>query len=52
MGRTYWSICAAETNLSLRIFFIAWVWYSVAMTTVYQAFFIGLPVNPGFEKSL
>ena len=23
-------------SLSLRIFFTAWVWYSVAMTTVYQ----------------
>jgi hypothetical protein len=37
---------------SLRIFFTAWVWYSVAITTVYQAYFIGLLVNPGFEKSI
>jgi len=37
---------------SLRIFFTAWVWYSVAMTTVYQAYFIGHLVNPGFEKSI
>jgi hypothetical protein len=37
---------------SLRIFFIAWVWYAVAMTTVYQAYFVGLLVNPGFEKSI
>ena len=38
-------------SFSLRIFFIAWVWYSVAMPTVYQVFFIGLLVNPGFEES-
>jgi len=37
---------------SLRIFFIAWVWYSVAMTTVYQGYFFGVLVNPGFEKSI
>ena len=37
---------------SLRIFFTAWVWYSVAMGTVYQAYFIGHLVNPGFEKSI
>ena len=53
MGHIYCSICATETNLiSVRIFFISWVWYSVAVTTVYQAYFIGLLVNPGFEKSI
>jgi len=46
------SVPQKPISLSLRIFFIAWVWYSVAMTTVYQAFFIGLLVNPGFEKSI
>jgi hypothetical protein len=39
-------------SLSLRIFFTAWVWYSFVMTTVYQTYFIGLLVNPGFEKSI
>jgi len=39
-------------SISLRIFFTAWVWYAVAMTTVYQAFFFGLLVNPGFENSI
>jgi hypothetical protein len=39
-------------SVSLRIYFTACVWYAVAMTTVYQAYFIGLLVNPGFEKSI
>jgi hypothetical protein len=56
-----YNVCAVLTgvsvpqkpiSLSLRIFFTAWVSYSVAMTTVYQAYFIGLLVNPGFEKSI
>jgi hypothetical protein len=46
------SVPQKPISLSLRIFFIAWVWYSVTMTTVYQAFFFGLLVNPGFEKSI
>ena len=46
------SVPQKPISLSLRIFFIAWVWFSVAMTTVYQAYFIGLLVNPGFEKSI
>ena len=46
------SVPQKPISLSLRIFFTTWIWYSVAMTTVYQAFFIGLPVNPGFEKSI
>jgi hypothetical protein len=46
------SVPQKPVSLSLRIYFIAWVWYAVAMTTVYQAYFIGLLVNPGFEKSI
>jgi hypothetical protein len=46
------SVPQKPISLSLRIFFTAWVWYSVAMTTVYQAYFTGLLVNPGFEKSI
>jgi len=46
------SVPQKPVSLSLRIFFIVCVWYSVAMTTVYQAFFIGLLVNPGFERSI
>jgi hypothetical protein len=46
------SVPQKPISLSLRIFFIACVWYSFAMTTVYQAYFIGLLVNPGFGKSI
>jgi hypothetical protein len=46
------SVPQKPISLSLRIFFIAWVWYAVAMTTVYQAYVIGLLVNPGFEKRI
>jgi hypothetical protein len=46
------SVPQKPISLSLRIFFTAWVWYSFAMTTVYQAYFIGFLVNPGFEKSI
>jgi hypothetical protein len=46
------SVPQKPVSLSLRIFFITWVWYSVAMTTVYQAYLIGFLVNPGFERSI
>jgi hypothetical protein len=46
------SVPQKPISLSLRIFFITWVWYSFAMTTIYQAFFTGLLVNPGFDKSI
>jgi hypothetical protein len=46
------SVSQKPISLSLRIFLTEWVWYAVAMTTVYQAYFIGLLVNPGFEKSI
>jgi hypothetical protein len=46
------SVLQKPISLSLRIFFISLVWYAIAMTTVYQAYFIGLLVNPGFEKSI
>jgi hypothetical protein len=36
---------------SLRIFFVMWVWFSFAMTTLFQTNFVGFLVNPGFEKS-
>ena len=46
------SVLQKTISISLRIIFIAWVWYAVAMTTVYRAFFIGLLINPGFEKGI
>jgi hypothetical protein len=46
------SVPQKPVSLSLRIFFTAWVWYSFAMTTVYQTYFFGFLLNPGFEKSI
>jgi hypothetical protein len=46
------SVPQKPITLSLRIFFIACVWYTVFMTTAYQAYFLGLLVNPGFEKRI
>jgi hypothetical protein len=46
------SVPQKPISLSLRIFFTTWVIFAVAMTTVYQAYFIGLLVNPGFEESI
>ena len=46
------SVPQKPTSVSLRIIFTAWVWYCVAITTVYQIYFYGLLVNPGFEKSI
>jgi hypothetical protein len=46
------SVPQKPISLSLRIFFTTWVWYNIAMTSVYQAYFIGLLVNPGFEKGI
>jgi hypothetical protein len=46
------SVPQKPISLSLRIFFVAWVWYSYVMSNLYQTYFIGLLVNPGFEKSI
>jgi hypothetical protein len=37
---------------ALRILFLAWAWFSVSVSTVYQAFFVGFLVNPRFERSI
>lgn len=36
----------------LRIFFLIYVWYCFAMSTVFQAFFVSYLVEPGFEKKI
>jgi hypothetical protein len=46
------SVHEKPISISLRIFFIVWVWHSLAMTTVFQTYFVGFLVNPGFEKSI
>jgi hypothetical protein len=46
------SVPQKPISLSLRIFFTAWVWLCFAMATVYQTYFFGFLVNPGFEKRI
>jgi len=46
------SVSQKPISYSLRIFFIAWVWYSFAVTNIYLGYIIGLLINPGFEKSI
>jgi hypothetical protein len=36
----------------LRIFFLFYVWYCFAMSTVFQAFFVSYLVEPGYEKKI
>lgn len=36
----------------LRSMFLLYVWYSFAMSTVFQVFFISFLVNPGYEKGI
>jgi hypothetical protein len=36
----------------LRFFFLLYVWYSFAMSTVFQAYFVSYLVEPGYEKML
>lgn len=44
------SVPKLPTTLRLRSMFLLYVWYSFAMTTVFQVFFISFLVNPGHGK--
>lgn len=44
------SVPKLPTTLRLRNMFLLYVWYSIAMTTVFQVFFISFLVNPGYGK--
>lgn len=44
------SVPKLPTTLRLRSMFLLYVWYSFAMTTVFQVFFITFLVNPGHGK--
>ncbi|PSN52611.1 Ionotropic receptor 198 [Blattella germanica] len=46
------SVAVMPRTQSLRLFFISWVWYCFAMTTVFQAFFITFLINPGLEHQV
>jgi hypothetical protein len=46
------SISSLPRTNPLRLFFSAWVCYSLAINTVFQAYLTTFLVDPGFEKSI
>jgi hypothetical protein len=46
------SVRALPATRRLRGVFLLYVWYSFAMSTVFQVFFISFLVNPGYEKGI
>jgi hypothetical protein len=46
------SISPLPRTVPLRVFFSAWVCYSLAINTVFQAYLTTFLVDPGFEKSV
>ncbi|KAJ9577856.1 hypothetical protein L9F63_025283 [Diploptera punctata] len=46
------SVAAQPNSNSSRIFFIAWVWYSLAINTVFQTYTTSFMTEPAFEKPI
>jgi len=46
------SLPKLPVNTKLRVFFLLFVWYSFAINTVFQAFFITYLVEPGYSKQI
>jgi len=48
------SVCvnAKPRSAPLRLFFFCWVWYSVAISTVFQAYLTTFLIEPGYEKPI
>ena len=46
------SVSALPTTHRLRSMFLLYVWYSFAISTVFQVLFISFLVNPGYEKGI
>jgi hypothetical protein len=46
------SISPLPRTVPLRVFFSAWVCYSLAINTVFQAYLTTFLVDPGYEKSI
>jgi hypothetical protein len=46
------SVSELPTTHRLRSMFLLYVWYSFAITTVFQVLFISFLVNPGYEKGI
>ncbi|PSN34681.1 Ionotropic receptor 599 [Blattella germanica] len=46
------SVTKIPIDTTLRLFFILFVWYSFAMSTIFQAFFMAYLVEPGYENPI
>jgi hypothetical protein len=46
------SVSSLPRSTPLRLFFTAWVCYSLAINTVFQAYLTTFLVDPGFERSI
>jgi hypothetical protein len=46
------SVPEMPKSWKLRTFFLIYVWYCLAMSTVFQAFFVSYLVEPGYEKKI
>jgi hypothetical protein len=46
------SVSPMPRSVPLRVFFSAWVCYSLAINTVFQAYLTTFLVDPGYEKSI
>ncbi|KDR07395.1 hypothetical protein L798_02938 [Zootermopsis nevadensis] len=46
------SVAKMPTTGHLKIYFIMFVWYCIAINTVFQAFFTSYLVDPGYQKQI
>jgi len=46
------SVNTQPRSAPLRLFFFCWVWYSVAISTVFQAYFTTFLIEPGYQKPI
>ena len=46
------SVNTQPRSLPLRLFFFCWLWYSVAISTVFQAYLTTFLIEPGYEEPI
>ena len=46
------SVNKQPRSLPLRLFFFCWLWYSVAISTVFQAYLTTFLIEPGYEEPI
>ena len=46
------SVSTQPSSTPLRLFFLCWVWYSVAISTVFQAYLTTFLIEPGYEEPI